>query len=514
MQKIRDIIRLRLTTEMSERQIGRALKVSRTVVAKTMAQFRSSGLEAEAIANMSDSALEQAMWRKDRVIDTARYRKLEERFPTMVLELKKRGMTLEWLWKEYVEEHPDGYRYSQFCLYFQRWSAAGELWMHQEHKVGECMYADWAGEPLVVVNATTGADWPVQIYVGILGASGLTWVQANEDQKQQCWIRSNEGALRYFGGHTDALVPDNLKTGVLKADRYEPEINPVFDEFACYYGMVIFPARARRPRDKALVENAVKLVYQRIYTALRGRGFHSLAEVNEAIRELVEQHNNRPLQRLGISRRELFERTERCALKPLPPEPFPLQDIQMATVGVNYHVELREDRHYYSVPHYLRTRHPTTEVKIVYDERIVSVYHQNVRVAQHLRDRSPNGYTTLPEHMPPAHRHQAEWSAERLLGWAKQVGAETEEVITKVLQSRTYAPQAFRVCLGILSLSKRHGSLRLNRACRRALSFGVHSLATIRNILAQGLEQDSQPELGLVAPVLDHENLRGAGYFN
>jgi transposase len=216
MQKIRDIIRLRLTTEMSERQIGRALKVSRTVVAKTMAQFRSSGLEAEAIANMSDSALEQAMWRKDRVIDTARYRKLEERFPTMVLELKKRGMTLEWLWKEYVEEHPDGYRYSQFCLYFQRWSAAGELWMHQEHKVGECMYADWAGEPLVVVNATTGADWPVQIYVGILGASGLTWVQANEDQKQQCWIRSNEGALRYFGGHTDALVLDYVPRNIIE----------------------------------------------------------------------------------------------------------------------------------------------------------------------------------------------------------------------------------------------------------------------------------------------------------
>jgi len=515
MQKIRDIIRLRETTELSERQIGRALKVSRTVVAKTMVQYRASGLNAQALAEMSDSALEQAMWRKDRVIDTPRYRELEKRFPAMVLELKKRGMTLEWLWKLYVEENPRGYRYSQFCLYFQRWSAAGELWMHQEHKAGECMYADWAGEPLVVVNAHTGADWPVSIYVGILGASALTWVQGNENQEQPSWIRSNEGALRYFGGHTDALVPDNLKTGVHKADRYEPEINPVFEEFARYYGMVVFPARVRKPRDKALVENAVNLVYQRIYTPLRGKPFKNLVELNSAIRELVEQHNNRPLQRLGISRRELFDRSERDALKPLPPEPFPLKDIQMATVGVNYHVELRKDRHYYSVPYYLRTRHPTTEVKIVYDERIVSIYHQNLRVAQHLRDRSPNGYTTLSEHMPPAHRHQAEWSAERLLEWAKQIGAETEEIIAKVLQSRPYAPQAFRVCLGILSLSNRHGSLRLNRACRRALDFGAYSYTKIRNILAQGLEQEAQPELGLPAPVVrEHENLRGAGYFN
>jgi transposase len=258
MEKIRDIIRLRLTTELSDRQIGRALKVSRTVVAKTIVQWRSSGLDAREIAGMSDSALEQALWRKDRVVDTLRYRQLEKRFPAMLQELKKRGMTLEWLWKQYIEEHPGGYRYSQFCLHFQRWSAAGELWMHQEHKAGECMYADWAGEPLVVLNANTGAQWPVPIYVGILGASGLTWVQGSESQEQPWWIRSNEGALRYFGGHPEALIPDNLKTGVQKADRYEPQINPVFEEFARYYEMAILPARVRKPRDKALCRKCCK----------------------------------------------------------------------------------------------------------------------------------------------------------------------------------------------------------------------------------------------------------------
>jgi hypothetical protein len=259
------------------------------------------------------------------------------------------------------------------------------------------------------------------------------------------------------------------------------------------------------------------LVYQRVYCPLRGKSFRSLAEVNEAIRELVEEHNNTPLQRLGISRRELFERTERQALHALPLEPFALKDIQMATVGANYHVELREDRHYYSVPHYLRTKDPLTEVKIVYDERVVSIYHDNLRVTQHVRDRSPNGYSTLPEHMPDSHRRQqAEWSAERLTRWAGQIGPDVHEVIVKVIQSRTYAPQAFRACQGILSLYKRYGSLRLNQACRRVLSYGSCSGTKIRNILAQGLEQDSQPGLDLVvAPLVpEHENLRGSAYFN
>jgi transposase len=401
MEKIRDIIRLRLSTELSERQIGRALKVSRTVVSKTIAQWRASGLEPGAVAEMSDSLLEQALWRKDRVVDTLRYRQLESRFPAIVVELKKRGMTLDWLWQRYLEEQPGGYRYSQFCLHFQRWCAAGELWMHEDHKAGQCMYADWAGEPLGVLNAHTGQPWSVPMYVGILGASGLTWAQAAESQEQPWWIRCNEGTLRYFGGHPEALIPDNLKTGVHKSDRYEPQINPVFEEFARYYEMVIFPARVRRPRDKALVENAVHLAYQRIYTPLRGKPFRSLAELNAAIAELVEAHNNRPMQRLGIRRRQLFERAERPALRPLPREPFALKEIQMARVGVNYHVELRADRHYYSVPYYLRTREPKAQVKIVYDERVVSIYHENLRVAQHRREHSPNGYSTLPEHMPP-----------------------------------------------------------------------------------------------------------------
>lgn len=385
--------------------------------------------------------------------------------------------------------------------------------MHIEYKAGEAMLVDWTGDKLEVINGNTGYSWALEQFVAILGASELTYVEARESQKEQDWIRANEGALRYFGGTPNAIIPDNLKTAVSRSDPYEPELNPVFEDFARHYSVVIMPARVRRPRDKALVEGAVRLVYQRISARLRGKVFFSLAQVNVAIRELLEDHNRRPFSRLPYCRRELFQRVEIQALRPLPAEPFMLKNTIEATVAINYHVELREDRHYYSVPHHLRRRDPPTRVKVVYDDRVVAIYWDNVRVAQHRRDRTPNGYTTLAEHMPSNHRWYAEWSAERFLGWAAAVGPETKEVIDKVLCAAAYPPQAFRSCLGILSLAKRHGSERLNKACGKALRLGTQSYTRIKNILTLGLEEDTQPRLDLGA-LPEHENVRGSGYFN
>jgi transposase len=246
MKRIRDVIRFRLENGLSERQVSRALKLSRTVVARTLSQFRASGLSWPLDDALSDTELEQRLWQKDPLVRSPRYRALEERFPAMVLELRKKGMTLEWLWERYREEHPDGYQYSQFCGHFQRWSEAGELWMHQSYKAGECVFVDWAGDLLEVVNAQTGQPWLLSVYVGILGASGLTWAQATESQEQPYWIRCNEGALRYFGGSPDALIPDNLRQAVNKSDRYEPQINPIFEEFALHYHLAVFPARVPR----------------------------------------------------------------------------------------------------------------------------------------------------------------------------------------------------------------------------------------------------------------------------
>jgi transposase len=494
--KIRDIIRYRQTTDLSERQIARALAVSRTVVARTLQAYRTSGLEWSEVPSLADSVLQQRLTMGTPPAPKERYTQLAAR-----------------LWERYLGERPDGYQYSQFCLHFERWRADAEVTMHIEYKAGEAVLVDWAGDKLEVLNGTTGQPWALEQFVAILGASQLTYMEARESQQEPDWIRANEGALRYFGGSPAALIPDNTRTAISRSDPYEPGVNPVFDEFARHYGVVVMPARVRRPRDKALVENAVRLVYQRISARLRGQTFFSLSEVNAAIRELLQQHNTRTFTRLPYSRRELFERVEREALRPLPSEPFMLKSTTMATVGSNYHVELREDRHYYSVPHQLRRRDPPTRVKIVWDDRVVSVYWDNVRVAQHRRERTPNGYTTLAEHMPNTHRFLAEWSPERFLSWAAKMGPETTELIGKVLEAAAYPPQAFRSCQGILNLAKTNGSSRLNAACRRALEIGTTSYKRVKNILALNLEQEQSPRLDL-GPLPMHENVRGGAYYN
>jgi transposase len=510
--KVREVIRYGTTTELSERQISRALSISRTVVAKTLRAFRHSGLDLAAVAAMADSELEKQLNGERAPAADSRYAVLAARFPTMLVELKKKGMTLEYLWEQYANEHPDAYQYSQFCRHFHRWRAADEVTMHIGYRGGEAMLVDWAGDKLRVINERTGEPWELEQFVAILGASQLTYVEARESQQEADWIRGNEGALKYFGGSTEAVIPDNTLTAVSRPDRYEPGINPVFDDFALHYGLVIMPARVRHPRDKALVEGAVNLVYQRVSSRLAGRVFYSLAEVNAAIRELLDAHNSKSFSRLPYSRRELFQQVEQSALRPLPAEPFMLKATTEATVQINYHVELREDRHYYSVPHHLRRRDPPTRVKVVYDDRVVAIYWDNVRVVQHRRDRTPGGYTTLAEHMPERHRWYAEWTPERFQGWAATIGAETAELIGKVLEAAAYPPQAFRSCLGILNLAKKHGSQRLNAACAKALGLGTLSYKRISNILALKVEQEGQPQLPLAA-LPAHENVRGGDYF-
>jgi len=510
MKKIRDVIRLRSTTELSERQIGRALSISRPVVAKYWNGFQASGLTYEQIAEMADSELLR-MVEKPKGGKSVRYREMAQQFPHIVVELKRKGVTLQLLWQEYKEEHPDGYQYSQFCLHFQSWKNASEVRMHIKHKAGDKVFVDYAGQKWPITDPKTGKEKLVEVFVAILGASGLTYAEATTSQEKQEWIRSNERALWYFGGVVAAIVPDNLRSAVSRSDPYEPGINPTFDDFAEYYDTVIIPARVRKYRDKALVENAVQLVYQRIYAPLRNRTFYSLEELNEAIGELLEEHNNKAFQRLEISRRELFERTERSALKALPPERYPMKETKWVTVQFNYHVELREDLHYYSVPYYLHKKEPKTKVKMIYDERIVAIYYDNIRIAQHIRDRTPNGYSTLPEHMPAEHRLYAEWGPERILKWAEAIGAEVALVVEKVLESRKHPEQAFKVCLGILNLSKGYGAERLNKVCRQANHYRTYSLKRIESMLKLALEQEKHPELELIPA---HENIRGSNYYS
>ena len=511
MKKIREVIRLKSTTAMSDRQIARALNVSRPVVTKYWEDFQDAGLLLEQIEEMADSALINLI-EKPRIEKSNKYKQLVQYFPYFVIELQRPGVTLLLLWQEYKRKRPEGFQYSQFCHHFLQWRRSSEVRMHIKHKAGDKMFVDYAGDKLSYFDRESGKVIPVETFVAVLGASGLTYVEGSSSQEKEEWIRSNERAFWYFGGSSDAIVPDNLKSAVNRADRYEPEINPDFAEFAEYYGTVIIPARVREARDKALVENAVRLVYQRIYAPLRNRIFYSLEELNEAIWELLEEHNNRDFQRLKISRRELFKKVEKSALKPLPRERFPMKTSKWLTVQFNYHVELRDDLHYYSIPHYLYKKQPKTKVKMVYDERIVAIYYDNVRIAQHKRDRTPNDYSTNPDHMPENHRAYAEWSPRRFQRWAKSIGEEVAKVIENVLESRKHPEQAFKVCMGILSLAKKHGDERLNKACRQANHFGTCSYKRIENMLKLGLEEEKHPEL--IPSIPDHENIRGDQYYN
>jgi transposase len=507
MKKIREIIRFKETTNMSDRKIAKALNISRPVVAQYLKDFNASGLTYEETKDIPDSRF-LALFEKQRNKRCSKYEDISKLFPYFVMELKKTGVTLMILWNEYQKEHPDGYSYSQFCYHFQVWRNASKVTMHIEHKVGDKMFVDYAGDKRAIVDRKTGKEQPVEVFVAILGASQLTYAEASFSQKSEDWIRSNERAFIYFGGVSQAIVPDNLKPGVTYSNKYEPGINFMFDDFAGHYQTVILPARVRRPQDKALVENAVNLVYQRIYAPLRNRIFYSLEELNEAIWDLLEQHNNTPFQRLKTSRRELFDNIEKPVLKPLPKERYAIKQSKELTVQFNYHVELREDRHYYSVPWQLKGK----RVRVVYDDRNVAIYCDNVRIIQYKRDRSPNGYTTLHTHMPPHHRFYAQWSPERFIRWAQSIGDDVAEIIQMVLTSRKHPEQAFKTCMGILNLVKKHGPDRLNKACARALGFGFYSYKRIKNILDRGLEEEPLIESRELT-VSSHENIRGSLYY-
>lgn len=508
MKKIREILRLGEHGQ-SERSIASALGVSRPTVSEYLRRFKQAGLTFAALTAMKDEEM-HGMLSKPAAPD-AKESRLEARFPDYLRELKRTGVTLKLLWDEYIVEDPDGYRYSQFCHLFYEWRKATSVSMHIEHRAGDKMFVDFAGNKFTYTDQMTGETRRLEVFVAILGASQLTYAEALPDQKLESWIRANENALRYFGGVSRAIVPDNLKAAVTKADRYEPDINPQYADFARHYDTAILPARPRKPKDKALVENAVRLVYERVYAPLRDRTFASSSGVNRAFRALIDEHNNRPMQKLNISRRALFEETERTALRPLPITRYEFRSFQgPTTIQFNYHVYLKADKHYYSVPYRLRKK--SRKISLYYTNSAVELYAGSERIAVHARDRRPHGYTTLPEHMPSHHRHVADWSPERILKHAESHGPHVRKLAQSILSGRAHPEQAFKSCQGIVHLAKKYGDFRVNRACKRTLEAGIHSYRTVKNILESGLDQidEEQPDLRVLPT---HENIRGGDYY-
>ena len=507
MNKIREIIRLHAKGGLSNRQIARVLNISRPVVSQYLTDYRASGLDYDKIATMDDDELMGIFESTKRAV-SEKYRKLSERFGYFVKELKRTGVTLDLLWQEYKKEEPSGYNRTQFCHYFKVWRDSSEVTMHIEHKAGEKMFVDYPGKKLMVYNRLTGIGREVETIVAVLGASQLTYAEATESQRKEEWIKSNENALRYYGGVPRAIVPDCLKSAVDKADKYEPDINPEYADFARYHDTVILPARPRSPKDKALVENAVKIIYRRVFAPLRDKIFYSLEELNEAIGERLEVHNNMPFQRMKLSRRDLFNQTEKQVLKPLRPERYELRRYLNVKVQFNYHIAFSPDKHYYSVP----WRYSGKRVTVIYSSSSVEIYHKNIRIASHIRDFALNRYTTVKEHMPSHHRFYDSWSPQRMVNWAGAIGISVRVMIEKVLESRQYPEQAYRACLGILNLSRKYGRQRLDRACDRALGYKSYSYKSVKNILENNMDKIEEETALQTLPI--HKNIRGNQYFN
>lgn len=504
MSRLKQIIRHR-EDGMALQTISKILGIARNTVKKYLQLIESRGFSHSELLKMEDEEL-NALLAEPGHTSAARFLDLEAFFPYMLEELKETGVNRWNLWGEYKTKHSDGYSYSQFCEHFRQWCSCRKASMHMDHIPGDKLFIDYAGDRFSIVDAVTGEINEVETYVSTLGYSQYTYVEAVPSQKKEDFISASDNALHFYGGVPKALVPDNLKSAVTKADRYEPLINSDFLDFANHYGCTVFPARSRKPQDKSLVEKTVSIVYARIYAPLRNRVFHDLPSLNRAIMELLLVHNSAPFQRRPVSRKELFETEEKASMKPLAMERYELKEYKQATVPKFSHIHLKQDKHYYSVPF----RFIGKKVKIAYSQNHVSVYYSSERIAYHKRNTRGSKYTTIKEHMPSSHRFVSDWNPDFFLKWAKGVDPDVHHYVRMILDSYTYPEQAYKSCLGILGYERKVGRERLINAVRRATGYDIFNYSVITRILRSGLDTLPPQEEQITQQEIKHDNIRGS----
>ena len=505
MRKVREVLRLKFEGGQTNRRIARSCDISRPTVADYLLRFEAAGLEWPAAAALDDTTLEHKLFAPASPAPSAQ--RAVPDWNHVHQELRRKSVTLTLLWHEYKAAHPEGFQYSWFCDQYRAWSARLDVVMRQAHRAGEKLFVDYAGQTVEVVDRHSGEIRTAQIFVAVLGASSYTYAEATWTQQLPDWIGSHVRTFAFLGGVSELLIPDNLRSGVAKAHRYEPDLNPSYADLASHYGVAVLPARVRKPRDKAKAEAGVLLVERWILAVLRNRTFFSLPELNREIARLLERLNARPFKKVPGSRRALFEQIDRPALRPLPAQPYAFAEWKQVRVNIDYHVEVAG--HYYSVPYQLVKK--TLEAR--YSERTVECFHKGQRVASHPRSHLKGRHTTVPEHMPVAHRSYGEWTPQRLIRWAEHNGPATAGMVQTILERRTHPQQGFRSCLGIMRLGKSFGEERLEAACRRALTLGACSYKSIESILRQGLERKAVGEQQQLDLDIAHENIRGADYY-
>src|SRR5580692_11273189 len=504
MSKLKQIL-LQRSNGIPLQTISKTLDLSRNTVKKYLRLIDVRGYDPGELMEMSEDALEALLDEPDEPT-AERQRSLEELFPYFEQELQRTGVNRGVLWSEYRRQYPAGYGYSQFCERFKQWSATQAATLHLEHHPGDKLFLDFTGKKLSIVDRETGEQVPVEIFIAILGYSQLTYVQAVFTQQLLDCLRAVENAFLYFGGLTRVIVPDNMKTAVHKADKFEAQLNKLFLELANHYQTSVLPARSYKPRDKSLVERAVNIAYSRIFAPLRNQVFYSLKTLNAAITELLTEHNNKSFQQRPVSRRTLFEQEEKLLLCPLPVERFELKKFKEMTVMKNGYIQLSEDKHYYSIPY----RFIGCRVKVIYSVTQVSVFYNRERIAYHARSSKRYGHSTIHDHMSSSHQFVSEWNPDKFTGWAKAISPVVGDYITRILEAASYPEQAYRSCVGILSYEKKVGRPRLIQAVERATYFGAYNYTIIKKILQSGLDQLAFGEESMPGQTLpEHTNIRG-----
>ena len=506
MRQIREILRLRLSASLSMRQIRRSTNVSVGTIQKLLVRAEELELTWPLPEDLDDSKLAQLFYPGTDTAASSRYQ-LPDWVETHQA-LKHKGMTKQLLWEEYTQQYPNRcYSYSQFCDRYRQWCQQQKRSMRQTHKAGEKCFVDYCGPTVPVIAPSTGEVRDTQVFVGVLGASNYTYAEATLTQSLPDWLASHTRMLTFFSGSPQLVIPDNLRSGVSKACRYDPDLNPAYQQWAEHYQVAVIPARPYKPKDKAKAEVAVQIVERWILARLRHHSFFSLAELNQCIRALLEELNHKPFKQLPGNRQQAFERLDQPALNPLPATPYHYVDIKSVKVNIDYHVQYQQ--HHYSVPH----QYVGEKLELHAGDSVVTLYFRQRQVAAHPRKHRP-GITTDPNHMPTRHRKHQQWTPGRLKNWARDIGPQVLRWVSQQLASRTHPEQAYRVCLGLLNLSRDYPAQRLDAACGIANREGLTRLKQVKSILTSNRDRLPEESHATVELPQDHDNIRGPDHFH
>ena len=499
MEQLKQVLQLK-NDGVSIREIARRVGISRNSVRKYLSKLIDNTF-------LPNKELADKAYNNEVLLhQTSRLHKLIQYFKDTGDELKRTGVTRQLLWNEYLLKYPDGYGYSQYCYHLSEWFKQADLAMHMEYVPGDLMMIDFAGKKQSYVDKDTGEIIACEVFISVLPFSGLIFCYAVPSQKTIDFADAINCMLSFYGGCAQTILCDNFKTAVIKTDRYEPVFTELCHQLSEHYDTTFSATRPYSPRDKAMVEKSVNIVYNHIYGPLRNQTFDSLTSLNKAIEIQLRLLNDKPYKHTPHSRLYFFEQDETATLKALPSEPFGFKKVTTLTVQRNYHVQLTEDRHYYSVPY----KYVGKKVQVYYDKKVVEIYNGYERIAFHPRSIYNKMYHTLTEHMPPNHQHMKQikgWNKDDLLSQARALGPGVERVATLILESHFLVEQNYKSCFGLLMLSRKYDAVRLEAACNRALQGTRVNYTMIKNILAKGLDKSNV--MGEVKPIPHHENIRG-----